>query len=61
MSKNEKEPNGDTFTYFQLPNKKFIVALSDGMGSGRLAAQESKETIRLLEEMIKTGISEKAQ
>ncbi len=60
VSKNEKEPNGDTFTYFQLPNKKFIVALSDGMGSGRLAAQESKETIRLLEEMIKTGISEKS-
>src|SRR5699024_11991180 len=34
------------------------VAISDGMGNGLRAREESSETLRLLKQLLQTGISE---
>ena len=36
-----------------------VMMLSDGMGSGKEASEESEEVIELLEQMMETGIHEK--
>src|SRR5699024_7627066 len=50
--------SGDAFTMMELGKGKFALAISDGMGNGIRAREESVETLRLLEQILKTGISE---
>lgn len=50
--------SGDAYTMMELGKGKFAVAISDGMGNGVRAHEESTETLRLLEQILKTGISE---
>src|SRR5699024_11342704 len=38
---------------------KFAMAISDGMGNGVRANEESGETLRLLQQILQTGIPEK--
>jgi len=58
IAQNEANVSGDNYTYVPLSNRKFAIAISDGMGNGRRAHEESKETLHLLKEMMRTGISE---
>lgn len=46
---------GDSYSFMELNNGKYLMALADGMGSGRLAQQESKMTIELLENFLEAG------
>jgi stage II sporulation protein E len=49
---------GDSFTSLDVGNGKFAVAVSDGMGNGERAMQESSAAIRLLQKLLKAGFDE---
>ncbi|WP_337019626.1 stage II sporulation protein E [Oceanobacillus massiliensis] len=51
--------SGDSFTTIELGAGKFAMAISDGMGNGKRAREESMETLRLLQQILQTGIPEK--
>ncbi len=50
---------GDNFSFLELGTGQMVMMLSDGMGSGKVANEESEEVIELLEQMMETGIHEK--
>jgi len=47
--------SGDSHSFLEMKNGKCLLALSDGMGSGRRARMESAAAIDLLEEFIEAG------
>ncbi len=47
--------SGDTFLLTDLPEGKVGVVLSDGMGSGETAFQESAMVVEMLEELLNAG------
>lgn len=47
--------SGDNFSLLKLENGEFMIAISDGMGTGVEAAQESETVMSLLEQMIEAG------
>jgi len=51
--------SGDSYTTIELGAGKFAMAISDGMGNGERAREESVETLRLLQQILQTGIPEK--
>lgn len=57
MSKRGEKISGDTFSCMELSNGKFLLALSDGMGSGKDAYTESERVMELLEQMTDVGFS----
>ncbi len=50
--------SGDSFTMLEISCGKYALAISDGMGNGEQAYQESNETIQLLQRMLQSGIDE---
>lgn len=50
--------SGDSYTAVQLESNQFILAISDGMGNGERAHDESKETLDLLNTILNLGIDE---
>lgn len=58
IAKRSKYPNevsGDSYTAIPIKNGQYMVALSDGMGSGIKAANESNAVIGLLENLLEAG------
>ncbi len=51
--------SGDNYTYFTQKEGDFIAILSDGMGVGKEANQESKSAVSLLEKMLQAGLNYK--
>jgi stage II sporulation protein E len=51
----ETDISGDNHSVLELRDGKFVMILSDGMGVGAKAAQESRATISLLEQLMETG------
>jgi stage II sporulation protein E len=49
MTKTGETVSGDTHSVIKIDERKFMVALSDGMGSGEYARKISESTISLLE------------
>ncbi len=47
--------SGDNFSLLKLESGEFMIAISDGMGTGKEAAQESETVMSLLEQMIEAG------
>ncbi len=54
-SKDTEKECGDSYSYMELKNGQCILALSDGMGTGKKAREESAAAVELLEEFIETG------
>ena len=54
-SKANAKESGDSFSLVQLKDGCFVAALSDGMGSGSRAKEESEAAIELLEELMERG------
>jgi len=48
---------GDNYLIKNLNNTKFIAAISDGMGKGYLANQESATTLKLVDEITNTSLT----
>ena len=46
---------GDSYTYTRFENGKYLLALSDGMGFGSAAREESAAGIELYEEFVSAG------
>ncbi|QXM07236.1 stage II sporulation protein E [Crassaminicella indica] len=46
---------GDSYSFIDLPDGKYMMALSDGMGSGERAAKESQASISVLEQLMEAG------
>lgn len=55
INKNMAKESGDSFSLIQLRDGRCIAALSDGMGSGAKAREESEAAIELLEELMERG------
>ena len=47
--------SGDNFSILRLETGEFMMALSDGMGTGKEAGEESETVMSLLEQMIEAG------
>ena len=48
--------SGDNYTYMEIEDGKYMIALSDGMGKGKKAHEESLATIDILEKMVDAKI-----
>jgi len=55
MSKHESMISGDNYTFLNIGDGKHVMALSDGMGTGQRAFNQSKAAIGLLEQFMETG------
>lgn len=56
LPKSGNEQSGDNHAMHQLKDGHFVTILSDGMGHGRKAAEESRITINVLERLLENGI-----
>ena len=54
-TKNKSEISGDTSTQMKLKDGKYLIAISDGMGTGEKAKQSSKKAITMLENLLASG------
>lgn len=48
--------SGDSYMWSQLPDNRFAVILSDGMGTGRAAAGESSLAVTTVIRLLETGL-----
>jgi len=55
-----EEISGDSYTFKSGLPGQAIMSLSDGMGSGRMANEDSEKVIELTEELLETGFSPRA-
>lgn len=56
-TKDLSKESGDSHTFINLPNGNYLLALSDGMGSGNEAKAESATSIELFEDFIIAGFN----
>lgn len=56
----EGEACGDSHMACPLPDNRYLLALSDGMGQGETAAQESRETLRLTRAFCLANVGKQA-
>ena len=54
-TKNGSSISGDTLLQTKLEDAKFLIAISDGMGSGKEAKKASKTAITMLEKLLTSG------
>ena len=55
--KDGSEKSGDTHSVIRINDEKFLVALSDGMGSGKEAETVSSVSLSLIESFYKAGMN----
>lgn len=53
--KDDEVVSGDSYSFMELPRGGYMIALSDGMGSGKEAGEESRTVIELLEQFSELG------
>lgn len=58
--KSGEEVSGDNYSFGQLMPGQVIMSLSDGMGSGEAAEEESRQVIELTEKLLETGFTARA-
>ena len=54
-SKNQSEVSGDNFINTRLKDGKYLIALSDGMGTGRKANESSMQALAMLQNLLASG------
>lgn len=57
LKKNRASVSGDSFSFLQTDDGKYVVALSDGMGSGSRANKLSETAVSLFEQLVDCGVS----
>lgn len=57
-AKNGQFLSGDSYLMLELGKSRYALAISDGMGNGERAYIESSETLRLLKQILQSGINE---
>lgn len=58
--KSKEEISGDSYTFLPLSGGQMIMSLSDGMGSGKTANEDSEYIIELLEQLLDNGFSKQS-
>lgn len=51
--------SGDSYSAIELGNGKFAVAISDGMGNGERAREESSAALSILQRLLQSGMDER--
>lgn len=59
ITKNDSNISGDSLLSIRLKDGKYLVALSDGMGSGNDAKQSSEKALKMLENLLLSGFDKK--
>lgn len=59
VTKNNSTVSGDSVLNIRLKDGKYLVALSDGMGSGSEARQSSNKALKMLENLLLSGFDKK--
>lgn len=59
MTKSKSEESGDSILNIRLKDGKYLIALSDGMGTGLKAKQSSEKALRMLENLLLSGFDKK--
>ena len=59
-TKDGESVNGDSYAFIYLDSGQVLMSLSDGMGSGEKAREESELMINLLEQMVDTGFGRRS-
>ena len=59
-SKDGEIVSGDTYSFMNLDSGETVMILSDGMGTGERASEESELVIELLEQFLEAGFTEKS-
>lgn len=57
-SKSGENQTGDNYSFGKTANGSYMTVLSDGMGSGPEAGEESKATVDLVEKLMDAGFNE---
>jgi stage II sporulation protein E len=57
LKKNKASVSGDSFSFLKTSEGKYIVAISDGMGSGKEANKLSEIAVGLFEQLLDCGVS----
>ncbi|MGE5654333.1 MAG: stage II sporulation protein E [Bacillota bacterium] len=58
IPKEDNVVSGDSFTSLELKNGQFAMVLSDGMGNGPRANNESQTTVSMMEQMLAAGFDQ---
>lgn len=58
-TKSNSKVSGDSVLTIRLKDGKYLVALSDGMGSGEEARQSSNKALKMLENLLLSGFDKK--
>ena len=58
LTREEEKVSGDNFICRQEEEGRFVMCLSDGMGSGMEACRESEIVVELLEQFLESGFSQ---
>ena len=54
-TKNKSEVSGDSILNIRLKDGNYLIAISDGMGSGSKAMQSSRQALKMLENLLLSG------
>ena len=54
-TKNKSEISGDSILNIRLKDGNYLIAISDGMGSGSKAMQSSRQALKMLENLLLSG------
>lgn len=54
-TKSKSEVSGDSVLSIRLKDGKYLIALSDGMGSGKEAKKSSEQALKMLENLLLSG------
>lgn len=55
IKKENSEITGDCYTYMEIDEGRYLLALADGMGSGKGAREESAASIEMYEDFMEAG------
>ncbi|HOO12056.1 MAG TPA: stage II sporulation protein E [Bacillota bacterium] len=55
VPKADSQVSGDNYTFAELRDNQYLVALSDGMGTGEQASMESSIAVNMLEQLLEVG------
>lgn len=58
VKRDGSEISGDCYTYMELDDGKYLLALADGMGSGSEAREESAASIEMYEGFMEAGFNQ---
>lgn len=54
-TKNQDQISGDNFIHTRLKDGKYVIALSDGIGTGKKANESSMQVLAMLQNLLETG------